>query len=93
MYLNMGNIGFNVFLTQLMFGAFEVAANILSMWLMEVFGRRISLISTCVTGGLSSMLILAVPQGKPFGLYSQMTVSQPLSHQSRSQASSELVPN
>ncbi|KAI4809032.1 hypothetical protein KUCAC02_017948 [Chaenocephalus aceratus] len=48
---------------KLMFGAFEVAANILSMWLMEVFGRRISLVSTFVIGGISSMFILAVPQG------------------------------
>jgi len=50
----MGNFGFNVFLTQLMFGAFEVAATLLSMWLMEVFGRRISCISTFVIGGISS---------------------------------------
>ncbi|KAL3054780.1 hypothetical protein OYC64_017668 [Pagothenia borchgrevinki] len=76
LYLNMGNIGFNVFLTQLMFGAFEVAANILSMWLMEVFGRRISLISTFVTGGLSSMFILAVPQGYAIAVTSLAVASR-----------------
>ncbi|XP_034087996.1 solute carrier family 22 member 13 [Gymnodraco acuticeps] len=76
LYLNMRNIGFNVFLTQLMFGAFEVAANILSMWLMEVFGRRISLISTFVTGGLSSMFILAVPQGYAIAVTSLAVASR-----------------
>ncbi|KAF3858587.1 hypothetical protein F7725_011788 [Dissostichus mawsoni] len=76
LYLNMGNIGFNVFLTQLMFGAFEMAANILSMWLMEVFGRRISLVSTFVIGGISSMFILAVPQGYAIAVTSLAVASR-----------------
>ncbi|XP_029309810.1 solute carrier family 22 member 13-like isoform X2 [Cottoperca gobio] len=63
LYLNMGSFGFNVFLTQFMFGAFEMLATLLSIWLLEVFGRRISLISTLLTGGLSCMFILAVPKG------------------------------
>ncbi|KAF7222966.1 solute carrier family 22 member 13 isoform X1 [Nothobranchius furzeri] len=62
LYLDMGSLGFSIFVTQLLFGAFEIPANLLSMWLLEVFGRKILFMSTIVTGGLSSMLILAVFQ-------------------------------
>ncbi|XP_076601144.1 solute carrier family 22 member 13-like [Chaetodon auriga] len=63
LYLNMANLGLDIFVTQLMFGAAEISANLLSMWLLEVFGRRILFISTHLTGGLFCILILAVLQG------------------------------
>uniref|UniRef100_A0A3B4T6B2 Solute carrier family 22 member 13a n=1 Tax=Seriola dumerili TaxID=41447 RepID=A0A3B4T6B2_SERDU len=63
LYLNMGNFGLSIFVTQLLFGAIEIPANLFSMWLLEVFGRRVLFIATLLAGGLSCVLILAVPQG------------------------------
>ena len=60
-------------MTQFLFGAIEIPAFILNMWLLEVFGRKILLVTTALAGGLSSLLILAVPQGKPFGTFSKMS--------------------
>ncbi|XP_030015504.1 solute carrier family 22 member 13-like [Sphaeramia orbicularis] len=63
LYLNMANLGLNVFLTQFIFGAIEIPAHILCIWLLEVFGRKPLFMLTLATAGLSSILILAVPQG------------------------------
>ncbi|KAK2821982.1 hypothetical protein Q5P01_022047 [Channa striata] len=63
LYFNTENLGLNVFMTQLLFGAIEIPALIICIWLLEVLGRKILLISTLVAGGLSSVLILAVPEG------------------------------
>lgn len=68
LHLNMGNFGINIFMTQLLFGAIEIPANLLSMWLLEVFGRRILLIVTLLLGGLACILMVAIPQGRPFVL-------------------------
>lgn len=54
----------SVFLTQLIFGLSEVPAHILSIWLLEVLGRRVSLVATLLIGGLSVLAVLAVPQGR-----------------------------
>uniref|UniRef100_A0A3Q0RM86 Solute carrier family 22 member 13a n=1 Tax=Amphilophus citrinellus TaxID=61819 RepID=A0A3Q0RM86_AMPCI len=64
MYLDMENFGLNIFLTQVLFGAFEIPSVLLSMWLLEIFGRKILFIATLLIGGVASMLILAVPEGK-----------------------------
>ncbi|XP_032421664.1 solute carrier family 22 member 13-like [Xiphophorus hellerii] len=62
LYLDMGNLGFSIFLTQFLFGAFEIPAVLFSMWLLEILGRKALFIFTLVIGGLSSLLIVAVPQ-------------------------------
>lgn len=54
----------SVFLTQLIFGLSEVPAHILSIWLLEVVGRKVSLVATLLTGGVSVLAILAVPAGR-----------------------------
>lgn len=74
LYLDMQNFGLSIFVTQLLYGVFEVPSVLLSMWLLEILGRKILFIATLLIGGVSSILILAVPDGKSF-VISQNTFS------------------
>uniref|UniRef100_A0A3Q2W5M2 Solute carrier family 22 member 13a n=1 Tax=Haplochromis burtoni TaxID=8153 RepID=A0A3Q2W5M2_HAPBU len=66
LYLDMQNFGLSIFVTQLLYGVFEVPSVLLSMWLLDIFGRKILFIATLLIGGVSSILILAVPDSKSF---------------------------
>lgn len=61
--LNLANFGMNVFMTQLLFGLTEIPAHTLCMWILEALGRKISLLLTIIVGGLSCILMVAIPQG------------------------------
>lgn len=61
---NVANFGMSVFLTQMIFGLSEVPAHILGIWLLELLGRKVSLLATLLIGGLSVLAIVAVPQGR-----------------------------
>ncbi|XP_070700469.1 solute carrier family 22 member 13-like [Pempheris klunzingeri] len=73
---NVGNFGLDVFLTQLMFGLTEIPAHILCIWLLEALGRKVSLMSTLLIGGLFCMLILAFPQGNAVAVTTLVTAGR-----------------
>ncbi|XP_042081406.1 solute carrier family 22 member 13-like [Haplochromis burtoni] len=76
LYLDMQNFGLSIFVTQLLYGVFEVPSVLLSMWLLEIFGRKILFIATLLIGGVSSILILAVPDSYAISVTSLAVVSR-----------------
>ncbi|XP_047445030.1 solute carrier family 22 member 13-like [Mugil cephalus] len=62
LHLNMADLGFNIFVTQLLFGASEMLAVLLSMWVLQTIGRKHAYIATHLIAGLCFILIAAIPQ-------------------------------
>uniref|UniRef100_A0A3P9BZN4 Solute carrier family 22 member 13a n=1 Tax=Maylandia zebra TaxID=106582 RepID=A0A3P9BZN4_9CICH len=76
LYLDMESFGLSIFVTQLLYGVFEVPSVLLSMWLLDIFGRKILFIATLLIGGVSSILILAVPDSYAISVTSLAVASR-----------------
>ncbi|XP_075876748.1 solute carrier family 22 member 13-like [Nelusetta ayraudi] len=74
--LNLANFGMNVFMTQLLFGLTEIPAHTLCMWILEALGRKISLLLTIIVGGLSCILMVAIPQGEAVAVTALATLAR-----------------
>ncbi|XP_033494475.2 solute carrier family 22 member 13-like [Epinephelus lanceolatus] len=65
MSLNVGSFGLNIYLTQFIFGAVEIPAQLSTLFLIQRFGRRISQAGFLLFGGAAFLLVLAIPKDLP----------------------------
>nr|XP_005317424.2 solute carrier family 22 member 13 [Ictidomys tridecemlineatus] len=63
--LQVGDFGLDIYLTQLIFGASEVPARLLSIFMMEKLGRKWSQMGTLILGGLMCIIIIFIPEDMP----------------------------
>ncbi|CAM9206764.1 unnamed protein product, partial [Lampetra planeri] len=77
---NVGKFGLDIFMTQLIFGLTELPAHILCIWLLEVLGRKLSLIATLLVGGFLCLFLLIVPQGNSVAVTTLATTGRFLSN-------------
>ncbi|XP_068160427.1 solute carrier family 22 member 13-like [Antennarius striatus] len=63
--LNVSSFGINIYLTQFIFGFVEIPANMITLVLIQYFGRRISQAGFLIFGGVSCLVVLAIPKDLP----------------------------
>ncbi|KAM3593952.1 uncharacterized protein V6R79_026376 [Siganus canaliculatus] len=63
--LNVGSFGVNIYVTQLIFAAAEIPANLTGLAVIQRFGRKIPLACCLATGGAACLIVLAVPKDLP----------------------------
>ncbi|KAJ8279547.1 hypothetical protein COCON_G00066130 [Conger conger] len=62
---NVGNFGLDIYLTQFIFGVVELLARLVSIPLIERFGRRICQSFFLLFGGVACLSITAIPEDLP----------------------------
>ncbi|KAL1764144.1 solute carrier family 22 member 13, partial [Sigmodon hispidus] len=60
-----GDFGLDIYLTQLIFGAVELPARFLSIFMMEKLGRKWSLLGSLTLAGVMCIIIIFIPAGLP----------------------------
>ncbi|XP_068160671.1 solute carrier family 22 member 13-like [Antennarius striatus] len=63
--LNVGSFGVNIYLTQFVFGVVEFPANFTGWVLIQRLGRRLSQAGFLIFGGVTCLIILAIPKNLP----------------------------
>ncbi|KAM4719090.1 solute carrier family 22 member 13-like [Anableps anableps] len=63
--LNIGSFSLNIYLTQLIFGAVEIPANVAALTLIQHLGRRICEAGFLFFGGVSCLVATVVPRDLP----------------------------
>ena len=61
---DIGNLGMSILVMQLMYGLTELPVQFLCIWILELLGRKVSLMCNLLMGGLSCLCMLAVPRSK-----------------------------
>ncbi|XP_034040040.1 solute carrier family 22 member 13-like [Thalassophryne amazonica] len=74
--LNVGKFGLSIFLVQLLFGVCEIPAHLICIWILEVVGRKLSLISTLLAGSAACFLTLAFSQDNAVALTVLATIGK-----------------
>ncbi|XP_061746382.1 solute carrier family 22 member 13-like [Nerophis ophidion] len=74
--LNVGEFGLNIFLVQFIFGVSEIPAHLLCIWILELLGRKISLIVTLLSGGVFCLLTLAFSQDNAIVIMALVTTGK-----------------
>ncbi|XP_077127967.1 solute carrier family 22 member 13-like [Ranitomeya variabilis] len=63
--LNVGSFGLDIYLTQLIFGAVEIPSRLGSMFIVQIFGRKLSQSLCLFLGGTVCLIITAIPRTLP----------------------------
>ncbi|XP_034257628.1 solute carrier family 22 member 13-like [Pantherophis guttatus] len=63
--LHVGDFGLNIYLTQLIFGAVEIPSRILSIFLLQLIGRKKCQSSWLILGGIMCVVICVIPKEFP----------------------------
>nr|XP_061794841.1 solute carrier family 22 member 13-like [Nerophis lumbriciformis] len=74
--LNVGKFGLDIFLVQFIFGISEIPVHLLCIWVLELLGRKITLIFTLLTGGFVCFLTLAFSQESAIAITTLVTVGK-----------------